>query len=640
MAEESGMTFWGFIKGIGKFIIGLSLLLQSLLFLILMVAFFGVLGGIAEQMGSDGEEGPTVKVPEGSALVLNPSGVLVEQAAEIDPFEQALQEAYGASSPTEIEVHDVIRAIRAAKEDENIKALVLDLGNLIIPSIYASKMHYVADELKDFRDSGKPVIAVGDGYSQEQYYLAANANEIFMHDYGAMFILGYGRYRTYQNEFINKLKITNHVFRVGTFKSALEPYLLDEMSEPAKEANRAYLDVLWRTYIDGVEEARELPQGTIENFANNLPEILETTGGDLAKAALETGLVDALKSREEQKQHLIDLVGKNKKGDSFKGIGYRRYLLSVEKEKDGEAPNVAVVTAAGTIVDGEQPVGVAGGDTIAKLLRKAREDDDVKAIVLRVDSGGGSAFASEVIRKEVVANQEAGKPVVVSMGSLAASGGYWIAADADEIWAAPTTITGSIGIFGFFQTFENTADWAGVHVDGVGTTDLSSILGAGIGPLPEEFGGIIQASIENGYNRFLGTVGGGRDMTNEEVDAIGQGRVWVGEVANTNGLVDNLGDFDDALAAAARLAGIEGDYDVVGMDERKTRFEMFIEGLSGAAVQYGLIDIDEEMFGTALPDYQKQGVRRIIETARKEMKFYDSFNDPNAIYARCLECEF
>lgn len=638
MAEETRMTFWGLIKGVGKFVIGLSLLLQSVLFLMLMVAIFGLLAGVADQMGGDSSSGGTFKVEEGSALVLNPAGVLVEQAAENDPFEQAIQEAYGGGQPSQISVHDVVRAIRAAKDDDKIKALVLDLGRLNIPSIYASKMHYVADALVSFKESGKPIIAVGDGYSQEQYFLAAHADEVFMHDYGSIYILGYGRYRTYQNELINKLKITNHVFRVGTFKSALEPFLLDGMSEPAKLANRAYMDVLWREYISGIESARGMDQGTVSRFANDLPEILATTGGDLAMAALNTGLVDALKSREEQRNYLKDLVGEDEDGESFKNVSFRAYLLSLEDDEDGEAPNIAVVTAAGEIRDGEQPVGVVGGDTIAKLLKDAREDEDVKAVVLRVDSPGGSAFASEIIRKEVLALKEAGKPLVVSMGSLAASGGYWISANADEIWAAPTTVTGSIGIFGFFQTFENTAEWAGVRSDGVGTTDLSAILGAGVGPLPEEFGNIIQASVENGYERFLGVVGSGRDLTRDEVDNIGQGRVWIGEVANTIGLVDKLGTIDDAIDAAATRAGIADDFDVVSMENSKTRFEMFLEGLTGAAVRTGVIKLDTQLFGRELPDYQQQGIRRLVQAAQEELEFYDSFNDPNAIYARCLAC--
>ena len=367
--------------------------------------------------------------------------------------------------------------------------------------------------------------------------------------------------------------------------------------------------------------------------------MLDSVGGDLAKAAVEAGLVDELKSRKEQRDYLIDLVGEDKDGESFKRVGYRCLSdIMPASRKKTKAPDVAIVTAAGTIVDGDQPTGVAGGDTIAKLLKEAREDEDVKAVVLRVDSPGGSAFASEVMRKEVIALKEAGKPVVVSMGSLAASGGYWISADADEIWAAPTTVTGSIGIFGFFQTFENTAAEVGVYTDGVGTTELAPVLGAGLGELPEKFSAVIQKSVEQGYERFLSIVGEGRDMTRDEVDAIGQGRVWIGEVANTNGLVDKLGTIDDAIAAAAGLANIAEEYDVVEMGESKTRFEMFLERLSGAAVQFGVVDYDEQLFGNELPDYQKQGIRMLVKKAQDEIAFYDSFNDPNATYARCLEC--
>ena len=637
-AEHSRLTIWGFFKGLFKILIGLSLFLQSLLFLILMLVIFGVIGSIADGMGGPEGRGPSASVPEGAALVLNPAGVLVEQAAEVDPIEEAFAEAYGQSVQTQVEVHDLVRVIRTAKEDERIKALVLDLGRLQIPSIYASKMHYVADELAAFKESGKPIVAIGDYYSQEQYFLAANADTVLMHDYGNVLIIGYGRYRTYYNSLINNLKITNHVFRVGTFKSALEPFLLDEMSEPAKEANLAYLDVLWREYATKLEAARGLEAGAVARYVNDMGALLDTVGGDLAQAAVEAGFVDELKSREEQRQYLIDLVGEDKDGDSFKRVGYRAYLSNAQPDEDTGAPDVAVVTAAGTIVDGKQPTGVAGGDTIAALLKKAREDEDVKAVVLRVDSPGGSAFASEVMRKEVLALQEAGKPVVASMGSLAASGGYWISANADEIWAAPTTVTGSIGIFGFFQTFENTAAEIGVNSDGVGTTDLAGVLGAGIGELPQEFSDIIQRSIEQGYDRFLTIVGEGRGMTKAQVDAIGQGRVWIGEVASGNGLVDKIGTYDDAIAAAAALAGIEDNYDVVGVEEKKTRFEMFIENLSGAAVRFGIVSYEDELFGNTLPAYKQQGIRALVQSAKDEIAFYDSFNDPNATYARCLEC--
>ncbi len=386
-----------------------------------------------------------------------------------------------------------------------------------------------------------------------------------MNDYGNLLIYGYGSYGTYLKSFLEKLKVTSHVFRVGTFKSAVEPFIRDDMSPAAKEANIAFLNVLWRSYVDSVEGARGLQPGVVENYANNLAEILKTVDGDLGKAALEAGFVDGLLSRAEMNEKLKEVFGASKDGKSYKKVGFKRYLTSLDKDEDDGDPNIAVITAAGAIIDGDAPTGrAAGGDTIATQLRKAREDDKIKAVVLRIDSPGGSAFAADVVRDEMLALKAAGKPVVASMGSLAASGGYWIAADADEIWAAPTTITGSIGIFGYLNTFENTAAELGVFVDGVGTTNLSPILATGIGPLPQSAAEILQQSTENGYDRFLTVVGSGRGLDKSYVDSIGQGRVWIGERALELKLVDHLGDYDDAIAAAARLANLD-KYDVVDM---------------------------------------------------------------------------
>ncbi|MGE0410112.1 MAG: signal peptide peptidase SppA, partial [Amphiplicatus sp.] len=396
-----------------------------------------------------------------------------------------------------------------------------------------------------------------------------------------------------------------------------------------KEANLAFLNVMWDEYARSTEAARHLPAGAIQRYADEGSALLAAAGGDTAKLALDYGLVDGLKSRSTQAAYLKDSFGADKEGRSFKHVDFSRYLTAIGEEPDGDAPNVAVVTAAGAIVDGEAPVGQgAGGDTIAGYLKKAREDDSVKAVVLRVDSPGGSAFASEVIRDEVLALKAAGKPVVVSMGSLAASGGYWISAPADEIWAAPTTITGSIGIFGFFPTFENTAAEAGVHVDGVGTTALSSSLAAGIGPLPASAADIIQQSVEEGYERFLKVVSDGRGLDPAYVDSIGQGRVWIGKTALDLKLVDKLGDLDDAVAAAAARANLD-NYDVVDMIDRPTPFERIFAGLSARAVK--LFGLDRPRAHSAL--------KTLVAKAEATADFLASFQDPSGVYARCLACE-
>ncbi|VAV94790.1 Signal peptide peptidase SppA (protease 4) [hydrothermal vent metagenome] len=453
-----------------------------------------------------------------------------------------------------------------------------------------------------------------------------------MNDNGNIIIYGYGRYGTFVKSFLEKLKISSHVFRVGTFKSAVEPFLRDDMSPEAKEANRAYLGVLWREYVSTVEAARGLNAGAVENYANNLGPIMKTVDGSFAKAALKTGLVDQLSSRAEQSDYLISEFGKEKDGKSYNNVSYRRYLSAIEGVHDGADPNVAVITAAGTIVDGKAPAGqAAGGDTIAALLKKARLDENVKAVVLRVDSPGGSAFASDIIRDEVLAIKATGKPVVVSMGSLAASGGYWISAPADEIWASPTTITGSIGIFGYFNTFENTAAEVGIYVDGVGTTNLSPILATGIGPLPDSIADIIQQSIEFGYDRFLSVVGEGRGLDKTYVDSVGQGRVWIGERAKGLRLVDKLGNLDDAIASAAKMAKLE-KYDVVDMIEKKTPFERILGNMSSQILAAsGRED--------KIRNRRQGAVKTLIAKADEQLAFFEEFNDPNAAYARCLACE-
>ncbi len=627
--HESHFSVWGFIKGFAKLIIGVLLMLQGLIGLVVLLLIVGVMTQVMNGVAGNNDS-VSISIPEEAALVIDPNGVLVEIAEDVNPLEVLREEAYGISEPSQIEVHDLVKVIRAAKTDKRIKGLVLDLGSMGASPSSASKLHYLSDEIASFKESGKKVVAVGDYYSQDQYLLAANADEIYMNDYGNLLIYGYGAYGTYVKSFLEKLKITSHVFRVGTFKSAVEPFIRDDMSPEAKEANAAYLSVLWDDYASSVEAARGLAPGAIKDYANNMSELMASVDGDFGKAAVKAGLVDELLSRAEMNKKLEQEFGKSKDGKSFKKVSFKRYLTSLPKPADGGDPNIVVITAAGTIVDGEAPTGrAAGGDTIAEQLKKAREDDNVKAVVLRIDSPGGSAFASDIIRDEVLAIKAQGKPVVASMGSLAASGGYWIAAASDEIWASPTTITGSIGIFGYFNTFENTAAELGVFVDGVGTTELSSILATGIGPLPASAADILQQSTENGYDRFLTIVGEGRGLEKEYVDSIGQGRVWIGKRATELRLVDKLGSYDDAIKSAAALANLE-KYDVVDMKEKKTTFEMFLSNLS------------ETSFATLGGREQRVtngAVAQLVRAAEAQVKFFSEFNDPNAAYARCMTCE-
>ena len=639
--ERSRLTVWSFLKGLFKVVIGFSLLVQSLLFLLLLVFILGIVSSISTSLSGDGSEGPSIAVPDGGALVLNPQGTLVEIAPPVDPFDEAIARALGGGSSPQVSVHELVRAVRAAAGDDRITTLVLDLQGLYIPSSYASKAHYLASEVEAFRETGKRVIAIGDYYSQEQYLIASEADTVLLHDQGGMMIEGYGVYRQYFQSALERLQVTANVFRVGTFKSALEPYLGDEMSEAAALANRAYLDVLWDEYTTAIDANRDLSSGATRAYANNIVDVVQNAGGSFAQAAFNAGFIDRLMSRGEQVDFVADVVGRDAVDPAgFRGIPYRSYLYSVPGFVDRErVPNVAVITAAGTIVGGDEPYGVAAGDYIARQLRNARTDDTVRAVVLRVDSPGGSAFAAEIIRDELLRLKAVGKPVIVSMGSLAASGGYWISADADEIWAAPTTLTGSIGVFGFIPTFENTAAEVGVYTDGVGTTPLSAIMGAGLGPLPEAFSAIVQASIEDTYSSFLNIVAEGRGITTVAADEIGQGRVWIGRTAENINLVDQLGNLDDAIASAAARANLS-DYDVVGMTQPKSRFDLFLEGLANSeqARLEGLteISISDIMFGEKRS--RALTLARVLEFVQAEAAFLGSFDDPNGVYVRCLEC--
>ncbi len=626
--DEHKSGVWGFLKGFGKLIIGILLILQGVIGLAMLLLFVGIFVGVSDGLGGKQSVGT---VPKDAALLINPNGVLVEETEVKDPFEQFLQNAYGTEEPEQIAVGDLARAIRSAAKDDRIKGLVLDLSQLYISPISASKAHYLGGVVDEFKATGKKVIAVGDYYGQEQYLIASHANEIHMHDKGSLVLIGYGSYDAYMKAFLEKLLVTSHVFRVGTFKAAVEPFLRDDMSPEAKEANLAFLGSMWTSYVKNVEAARGLPAGSIDRFANDLNNILRQSNGDFAKAALDFKLVDHLSSRPEQLAALTAAFGENEAGDSFKNVDFGTYLSAIGPEKDGHAPNIAIVTAAGTIVDGEAPPGVAaGGDTIAGYLKDALDDDDVKAVVLRVDSPGGSAFASEIIRDRVLALKEAGKPVVVSMGSLAASGGYWISAPADEIFASPTTVTGSIGIFAFFPTFEKAAQYWGVTVDGVGTTALSSLYATGVGPLQDNVADIFQQSVEDGYRDFLDIVAEGRNLETGYVDSVGQGRVWIGEQAIGLKLVDKLGDIDDAVAAAAKLANLT-EYDRVNMREELTPFElMFGTAAAKLTVSLGL----EKKQARATQSL----VRKAISVVEKELTFIEEFNDPNALYARCVVC--
>ena len=423
-------------------------LVLNILFLLLVILFFVAITGEEDQ----------VKVADGTVLRLNLNGPIVEEKTYVDPVEAAINDAtMGKEAPSEILLDDVIEVINEATKDDRITVMLLDLQKM--PSAHINKLKQITKAIDAFKDAGKQVIATGYYYTQAQYYIAAHANEVSMHPYGGVSIEGYGMFPLYFKDALEKLKVTQHIFRVGTYKSAVEPFIRNDMSDAAKEANSVWLTALWNEYKTDVAASRPFDESNFDEDMDVYLAKMQAVDGNSGQYALNNQWVDSLKTSQQIRQQLIELVGAEETGKTFKQVSFREYLSLVKPPVEFDNPiteKVAVVVAKGTIVDGERKAGEIGGDSTAALLRKARLDDKVKAVVLRIDSGGGSMFASEVIRAEVLALKAAGKPVIASMSSVAASGGYWIASAANEIWAAPSTITGSIGVFGTFMTFENT----------------------------------------------------------------------------------------------------------------------------------------------------------------------------------------
>lgn len=525
--------------------------LRRVLHLIVLLVIFGLLV-IAVSPRSP-------VVPSKAALVIAPQGALVEQLSG-DPFERAIAEAYGRAT-AETLVRDLTDAIEAAQKDQRIKILVLDLGDMTGGGV--AKLEEVAMALRKFRAAGKKVIALGESYDQSQYYLAANADEIYLDPQGIVLIEGYSYYRTFLKGAIDKLAVDVNIFKAGKYKSYTDQYSRTAMSDQEREETGAWLNALWAQYLNGVTKARKLDSGAITAYVNDMATAARAKGGDLAAVALERGLVTELKSRHEVEEQLKALVGEDKDDHGYQGISHWDYLASVHASKalHSGANRIGVVVASGEILDGEQPPGTIGSDSAVQLLRQARYDDDVKAVVLRIDSPGGSMLASEIIRREINALRDAGKPVVASMSSTAASGGYYIAMDTDEIWASPSTITGSIGVFGVYPTFENTLAKVGVTVDGLGTTPLAGVMQPER-TMNDQAKQIMQLYVENAYSTFIGHVAAARQKSVEEIDSIAQGRVWAGSDAINHGLIDHLGSFHDALLAAAKRAKLGDDFNV------------------------------------------------------------------------------
>ena len=609
-------TLWRFIAGFFKWTWRLLNFVREMVLNLFFI--FLVLVGVGIWMQVSG--GDSKETASRGALLLDISGVIVDKPDSSQRFSKLSRQLLGASSDRlqENSLFDIVNTIRQAKDDRNITGIVMDLKNFA-----GGDQPSIGKALKEFRDSGKPVYAVGENYSQGQYYLASFANKIWLSPQGVVDLHGFATNGLYYKSLLDKLKVSTHVFRVGTYKSAVEPFIRDDMSPAAREADSRWIGELWQNYLNTVAANRQIPAQQVFPGAQGLLEGLTKTGGDTAKYALENKLVDALASSAEIEKTLTKEFGWSKTDKNYRAISYYDYALKTPADT---GDSIGVVFANGAIMDGEETQGNVGGDTTAAQIRDARLDPKVKAIVLRVNSPGGSVTASEVIRAELAAARAAGKPVVVSMGGMAASGGYWISTPANYIVANPSTLTGSIGIFGVITTVENSLDSIGVHTDGVSTSPLADV--SITRALPPEAQQMMQLSIENGYKRFITLVADARHSTPEQIDKIAQGHVWTGQDAKANGLVDSLGDFDDAVAKAAELAKVKQWHLEYYVDE-PTFFDKVMDNMSGS-VRAMLPDAFQAMLPAPLAS--------VASTVKSESDKLAAFNDPQNRYAFCLTC--
>jgi len=587
------------------------------LFSLIFVVFFGF---VVTGMFADGIQ----SIPEKGALYLAPSGVLVDQKSYVDPVGQFMGQAN--SGDAETLVRDIIEALDRARYDSRITHLLLDTDYMSGGGI--SKLEEIGAAFSRFKESGKPMIAVGDNFNQQQYFLAAHADEIIVNPFGGVTITGFGAYNSYFKDALDKLKINMHIFRVGKYKSAIEPFIGNSMSAEAKEETQELIDSLWQFYTSKLEKLRHLPNGTIDDFASNLHLKITAAEGDSAALAKQEGLVDRVATRSQIIAYLNQVLP-NTDG-KFDSTNMRAYLNN-SRLASGSTANkskIALVVAKGTILDGDQPEGSIGGDTLAGIFADLRDDDDVKAAVLRIDSGGGSAFASDVIRDAISATQNQGIPVVVSMGSYAASGGYWIAAEADQVLAMSTTLTGSIGVFGVIPTAEDSLAALGIYSDGVGTTDISGMMQLDR-PMTPQAEMIFQAGVDNIYTRFITLIADARKSTPSAVHEIAQGRVWTGEKALELGLVDQLGDLNEAIIVAAKLAKVS-DYDVDYRRKPMTLYEQFFIQLNS--------NVRAFMAGFGVQGLLPTVLHRQAELILKPLHVLDTLNDPKGLYLYCDNC--
>ncbi len=600
-------------KYIGRFFSFIrNFLLNALLLLAVLAIFFAL------------KPREVAQIPIGAVLSLDISGDIVEEKKLLNSFEKLFGESLSFDAPEpETALQDILDIINNSATDNRIAVLLLNLKDMSKAGL--NQLQTVGEALERFKATGKSVIAVEDYYTQAQYFLAAHATKVIVNPMGGVDIHGFGVYHLYFKDALEKLKINYNVFKIGTYKSAIEPFTRNSMSPADQQQNELWLTSLWQVYTAEIAKQRNISPAAIQHYTDNIAEALGSTGGNTAQLALATGLVDQIATRQEATAYLDSLTPAA--SGAAKILTSADYLSSITpsyQEETTEQQKVGLIIAEGTILPGKQPPGMIGGDSLAQLIRNAREKKEVKALVLRINSGGGSAFASEIIRQELLELKKSGKPIVVSMGAVAASGGYWIAADADEIWASPATITGSIGIFGAIPTFERTLAALGVYRDGLGTTPLAAGLDI-TQPLPKPLKDAIQLSIDFNYRQFLQIVANGRNMEQSRVAELAEGRVYDGKTAQSLGLIDNLGSLEDAIDAAAQLANLQ-KYTTEYIRPPVSIRDQFLQFLTTG-----------QAFWAESQPGQLPAAIRFKKTLTQHLEHILPVDDPRGVYAQCLE---
>ena len=600
----------------------LWLAVSTLLKLVVIVSVLGSLAFAWFMLRSGGR----AVVEDNMPLILAPSGELVDQI-DLDPGQRLLENLNGLP-PSQSSLRALVEALETAKDDARIPFAVLKLDGMTGAGL--PQLQELTAAMQDFRASGKKIIAWSPYYDQTAYYAAAQADEVVIDPFGSVDIEGFSAYGNYFKEALDKLGVDVHVFRVGEYKSAVEPFTRNDMSEQARAASLDWLGDLWSIYGRRIGEARQQQPNVADLYVRNLADGMDRLKGDAAAYAKEAKLVTSIETQDEFRKRMGAIVGFDDEIGSFRQVYYLDYLAAAARDarqKGEDKSTIALVVVQGEIVDGPGQTGQAGGDAIVDLLDQARRDDEVSAVVLRVNSPGGSVWASEQIRRAVNSLKADGKPVVASMSTLAASGGYWISMDADRIFAHDATVTGSIGIFGLIPTIDRALAKWGVHSDGVGTTPLAGSLRLDR-PLPAEYGRIIQAQIDKGYRDFVGGVAKARAMPVDKVDSIARGRVWSGGRAKALGLVDEIGGLDQATAAAAQIAGLDEDqYELREMRPRLDFAKQLIADFSGSSRL--------QIMGRWLPSGAAHWLSRFLMRSDIE-RVLTGFNDPHGVYARCF----